>query len=70
MDLGFGTDAMTFASINQTLRDTGISICALRNASNKANMSITRRKGGFQTYRLFWPGKCKSCARNEIQLSI
>ena len=51
-----------FTSICQASRETDLSICALRNACEKANMSITRRKGERQTYRFSWPGKCKSCA--------
>ena len=42
IDLGFGMDLTIFTSIRQASRETGISICALRNACKKANMSITK----------------------------
>ena len=61
IDPGFGTDLTIFTSICQASRDTDISICALRNACKKANMSIMKQKEGMQTYRLFWRGKCTSC---------
>ena len=62
IDLGYGTkDTYIFTSIGQASRETGISICTLRNACSKVNMSIMKRKEGMQSYRLFWPGKCKSC---------
>ena len=62
IDLGYGTeDTCIFTSVCQASRETGISICTLRNACSKGNMSIMKRKEGMQTYRLFWPGKCKSC---------
>ena len=61
IDLGFGMDLTIFTSIHQASRETGISICALRNACKKADMLITKRKEGMQTYRLFWRGKCTSC---------
>ena len=61
-DLGYGTeDTYIFTSIHQSSRETGISISTLRNACSKVNTSIAKRKEGMQTYRLFWPGKCKSC---------
>ena len=62
IDLGYGMeDTYIFTSIHQASRETGISICTLRNACKKVNTSITKRKEGMQTYRLFWPGKCESC---------
>ena len=62
MDLGYGTeDTYILTSIRQASRETGISVCALRNACSKANTSIMKRKEGMQMYRLFWPGKCTSC---------
>ena len=43
MDLGYGMeDTYIFTSIRQASRETGISICALRNACKKANMSIMK----------------------------
>ena len=42
INLGFGMDLTIFTSIHQASRETGISICALRNACKKANMSITK----------------------------
>ena len=53
-------DTYIFTSIHQASRETGISICALKNACCKVNTSIMKRKEGMQTYRFFQPGKCKS----------
>ena len=62
MDPGYGTeDTYIFTSICQASTGTGISVCTLRNACSKVNTSIMKRKEGMQTYRFFWPGKCKSC---------
>ena len=62
IDLGYGTeDTYIFTSIRQASRESDISVCTLRNACSKVNMSIMKRKEGMQTYRIFWPGKCKSC---------
>ena len=63
MNLVYGTeDTYIFTSIRQASRETGISICALRNACSKANTSITKQKEGMQTYRLFWPSNVKVVA--------
>ena len=43
IDLGYGTkDTYIFTSIRQASRETGISICALRNACSKVNTSIMK----------------------------
>ena len=43
IDLGYGTeDTYIFTSIHQASRETGISVCALRNACSKANASIIK----------------------------
>ena len=60
IDLGYGMDLTIFASIYWVSKETGISICALRNAYEKANTTIMRRKDK-QTYGLLWPGMCVRC---------
>ena len=46
--------SMTFTSIHQATKGTGISNNALRNACEKNNKSITKRKGEFAKYKLYW----------------
>ena len=63
MDLGYAKDFMgVFESIYRASKETGISICALRSACEKANTTIMRRKDK-QTFGLTWPGKCVRCRR-------
>ena len=52
---------LTFVSLYRALKKTGISICALRNACKKANMTITRRNGGVQKSEVGWATTCFDC---------
>ena len=49
-----------FVSIYRALKRTGMSICTLRNACKRANLTITQRKGGVQTFEVDWEGSCNS----------
>ena len=58
-----------FISIYQASKRTGISICALRNACKKANMTIMRRKGGVQKFEVGWATTCfNSCPKTKKEL--
>ena len=46
MDRGFNKESLQFGSIYQASKKTGISICALRNACKKVNLTFTKQKGG------------------------
>ena len=48
----------TFASLYQASKVTGISNNALRNACEKNNKVITRRKGEFARYQMNWFNIC------------
>ena len=51
-----------FISLYQASKVTGISICALRNACNKANLTITRQSGGFvEKFEVYWASTCFDC---------
>ena len=52
---------MTFTSLYQASKVTGISNNALRNACEKNNKVITRRKGEFARYQLDWFNICHQC---------
>ena len=47
-----------FDSIIDASRWSGVSVHALRNACEKGNPKVTRRKGGVQTYWIKWRKKC------------
>ena len=48
-------------SLYTASRKTGISICALRNACEKTNRMITRRKHSPVKYEISWDGLCDKC---------
>ena len=52
---------MTFTSLYVASKVTGISDCALRNAREKTNKKITRRKGEFVRYKIDWFNICREC---------
>ena len=52
---------LTFVSLYQASKKTGISICALRNACSKTNMKITWQKWGKQIYEVLWTTVCFDC---------
>ena len=52
---------LEFRSLYTATRKTGISICALRNACEKTNETITRRKFEPIKYEIIWDGLCKNC---------
>ena len=54
----------TFISLYQASKVTGISNNALRNACEKNNTAITRRKGEFARYQLDWFHICHKCDRS------
>ena len=51
----------TFTSLYQASKVTGISNNALRNACEKNNKVITRRKGEFAKYEIEWFYICHKC---------
>ena len=51
-------------SINEASRETGISICTLRNACSKGNTAITRRRGGLEVFKVTWTDVFRNCHRN------
>ena len=53
--------SMTFTSIYAASKVTGISNNALRNACNKNNEKITKRKGEFTGYKIEWYNICRRC---------
>ena len=61
MDRENDDESLQFISIYRASKVTGISICALRNACKKANMKITRRKGGIQKIEVYWTSTCFDC---------
>ena len=54
-------DPVTFTSLYVALKVTGISECALRNACERTNKKVTRRKDGFARYEIEWYGICCQC---------
>ena len=51
-----------FVSLYRASKVTGISICALRNACKKANLTITRRSGGFvEKFQVYLASVCSDC---------
>ena len=54
-------DAMAFTSSYVVSKVTGISDCALRNACEKTNKKVTRRKGEFARYEIEWYDICHRC---------
>ena len=52
---------MTFTSLYAASKVTGISNNALRNACEKNNKKITRRKGEFARYEIKWYNICRQC---------
>ena len=52
---------MTFTSLYQASKVTGISNNALRNACEKNNKVITRKKGEFAKYEIEWFHICRQC---------
>ena len=52
---------MTFTSLYVASKITGISRCALRNACEKTNKKVTKRKGEFARYKINWFGLCHQC---------
>ena len=52
---------MTFTSLYAASKVTGISNNALRNACEKNNKVITRRKGEFAKYKIEWFHICHQC---------
>ena len=50
-----------FVSIYRASKKTGISICTLRNACKKANLTITQRKGEVQKFEVRWATTCFNC---------
>ena len=52
---------MTFTSLYAASKVTGISNNALRNACEKNNKKITRRKGEFARYQINWFHICRLC---------
>ena len=50
---------MTFTSLYQASKVTGISNNALRNVCKKNNEVITRRKGEFAGYQIDWFNICR-----------
>ena len=53
--------SMTFTSLYLASKVTGISDCALRNAFEKTNKKVTKRKGEFARYKIDWFGVCHRC---------
>ena len=54
-------DYNVFDSIIDASRWSGVSVHALRNACEKGNPKVTRRKSGTQTYWIRWENKCFNC---------
>ena len=52
---------MTFTSLYEALKITGISDCTLRNACMKTNKKVTKMKGEFATYKIDSFGVCRRC---------
>ena len=62
LDRGNDDEFLQFISIYQASKVTGISICALRNACKKANMTITRQSGSFvEKFEVYWASVCFYC---------
>ena len=56
-------------SIIDASRWSGVSVNVLRNACEKGNPKVTRRKGGTQTYWIRWRNRCFKChyiARTKV----
>ena len=54
-------ESLQFVSLYWASKVTGISICALKNACEKTNLMITRRKGGVQKFEVYWARVCFAC---------
>ena len=68
LDRGNDDESLQFVSIYRASKVTGISICALRNACKKANMTITRRSGGFiEKFEVYWTSVCFDCCPKTKQ---
>ena len=62
-------DLDVFDSIIDAYRWSGVSVHALRNACEKGNPKVTRRKGGTQTFWIRWTPNCFRCSyiiRNRV----
>ena len=55
-------DSRAFYSIAKASRWSGVSICSLRNACEKGNPKVTRRKGEVQRFWIKWNAKCFRCS--------
>ena len=75
IDLGFGTDLTIFTSIDQALRETGISICALRMLAKKQICQSQNEKRECKRIDFFGEvsvlvvAEFRFHVRNEIQCS-
>ena len=73
LDRGNDDESLQFVSLSRAWKVTGISICAPRNACEKTNPTITRRKRGIQKFEVDWSIVCNSCcpkSKKEILLEI
>ena len=61
MDRGNDNESLQFVSLYRASKKTGISICALRNACKKENLTITQQKGGTQMFKVYWSPVCFAC---------
>ena len=52
---------MAFTSLHVASKITGISDCVLRNACEKTNKKVTKRKGEFARYKIDWFNICRQC---------
>ena len=60
---------MTFTSPYAASKVTGISNNTLRNACEKNNKVITRRKGEFAKYKIEWYNICHQCDPSPLKKS-
>ena len=70
LDRGNDDEFLQFVSIYQASKVTGISICALRNASKKVNVLIMRQNGILvEKFDVYWASVCfDCCAKTKKEL--
>ena len=73
LDQGNDIESLQSVSLYQASKVTGISICALRNACEKTNLTIMQRKRGVQKFEVYWARVCFACcpkSKKDLLLEI
>ena len=55
---------MVFNCINDALKKLCLSYCAIRNAAEKGNLTVTKREDG-KVFRFKYVSRCMACIKNK-----